>query len=382
MKIVNDYLKFKDYKNKTKEEFRPKLDEMVELFEIRKKKREKIKTSPKFITLQKESKKLIIISSISIFLTFIIILIISLAEAGNINLIFAIVPGIVAFFSTFRLWSKKKEIWWMTDRIPEDVYAPAILRPEDAYKTAFSILDKRIDYLDFNDQPYNKIRISWDEIRQFTLGRTFDWRGNRDSSWPEISSVEPLKELLIDKKFRVAFTNVHWEWEEIRQHPTKIRSEDVTIKHHISTGILKIDTSILGEKAFDFKLLRAGSRFSKDKVRLENEEFNEVFDPESSDKLKIRKMYTPYAMELSLKRYFDRDGIKVSNVSIESSGNAIYITYKCNPDFMSHVFRISSIKSPDHFNNYFIRYFFDDFLADAYSLYYLLSLIYPTLYLD
>ncbi|MDW2893493.1 hypothetical protein [Mesomycoplasma ovipneumoniae] len=43
MKIKNDYIKFKDYKNKAKEEFRPKLDEMVELFEIRKKKREKIK---------------------------------------------------------------------------------------------------------------------------------------------------------------------------------------------------------------------------------------------------------------------------------------------------------------------------------------------------
>ncbi|WP_337903736.1 DUF3137 domain-containing protein [Mesomycoplasma ovipneumoniae] len=376
MKIVNDYLKFKDYKNKAKEEFRPKLDEMVELFEIRKKKREKIKTSPKFIALQKESKKLFIISSISIFLTFIIILIISLAKAGHINLIFAIVPGIVAFFSTFCFWSKKKEIWWMTNRIPDEVYAPTVLRPEDAYKTAFSILDKRIDYLGSNHQPNSKIWISTSEIVNFTNG------GNIGSSRARISYVSPLKELLIDEKFRVAFTIVCWEWEEIRQHPTKIRSEDVTVIQRSYTGILKIDTSILGEKAFDFKLLRAGSRFSQDKVRLENDEFNEVFDPESKDKLKIKKMYTPHAMELSLKRYFDRDGVKVSDVSIESSGNAIYFTYNCHPNFMSHVFRISSIKSPDHFNNYFIRYFFDDFLADAYNLYYLLSLIYPTLYLD
>ncbi|WP_069096858.1 DUF3137 domain-containing protein [Mesomycoplasma ovipneumoniae] len=378
MKIVNDYLKFKDYKNKAKEEFRPKLNEMVELFEIRKKKREKIKTSPKFIALRNQSKKLIIISSISIFLTFIIILIISLTETGHINLIFAIVPGIVAFFSTFRLWSKKKKIWWMTDRIPEDVYAPAILSPEDAYKTAFSILDKRIDYLGLNDQPNSKIRISTDEIIKFTTG------GIIGPSWARIRRVEPLKELLIDKKFRVAFTNVCWQWEEIREHPTKIRRENVTVIRNSFTGILKIDTSILGEKAFDFKLLRASSWIfgREDKVKLENKEFNEVFNPESKDKLKIRKMYTPLAMELSLKRYFDRDGVKVSNISIESSGNAIYFTYRCNPNFMSHVFWISSIKSPDHFNNYFISYFFDDFLADAYSLYYLLSLIYPTLYLD
>ncbi|WP_230580418.1 DUF3137 domain-containing protein, partial [Mesomycoplasma ovipneumoniae] len=262
-------------------------------------------------------------------------------------------------------------------------YAPAILRPEDAYKTAFSILDKRIDYLGFNNDPYNEIRISRNEIRQFTTATTFHWRGNRDTSWPEISSVEPLKELLIDKKFRVAFTNVHWEWEEIRQNPNKIRREDITIEHKISTGILKIDTSILREKAFDFKPSRAdNSLYIEDNVELENEEFIEPVDPDSNDKLKTRKMYTPDAMELSLERYYDRDGVKVSNFSIHSSENAIYITYRCDPNFMSHVFRISHIIDPDHFNNYFINYFFNGFLADAYSLYYLLYLIYPTLYLD
>ncbi|MDW2893491.1 hypothetical protein [Mesomycoplasma ovipneumoniae] len=298
----------------------------------------------------------------------------------------------------------------MTNRIPDEVYAPAILRPEDAYKTAFSILDKRIDYLGFNNDPYNEIRISRNEIRQFTTATTFHWRGNRDTSWPEISSVEPLKELLIDKKFHVVFTNVHWEWEEIRQNPNKIRREDITIEHKISTGILKIDTSILREKAFDFKHSRAdnslyiednveleneefiepvdpdwradNSLYIEDNVELENEEFIELVDPDSNDKLKTRKMYTPDAMELSLERYYDRDGVKVSDFSIHSSENAIYITYRCDPNFMSHVFRISHIIDPDHFNNYFINYFFNGFLADAYSLYYLLSLIYPTLYLD
>ncbi|MCN0158361.1 hypothetical protein M2A18_03660 [Mesomycoplasma ovipneumoniae] len=29
MKIINDYFKFEDYKNKAKEEFRPKLDEII-----------------------------------------------------------------------------------------------------------------------------------------------------------------------------------------------------------------------------------------------------------------------------------------------------------------------------------------------------------------
>ncbi|WP_434337434.1 hypothetical protein V2P72_01885 [Mesomycoplasma hyopneumoniae] len=118
------------------------------------------------------------------------------------------------------------------------------------------------------------------------------------------------------------------------------------------TGILKIDTSILGEKAFDFKLLKPGSWFfQKNKVKLENEEFNQVFSPESNDRLKIRKMYTPLAMELSLKRYFDRDGVKVLDVSIESLGNAIYFTYKCDWNFMYLDFP-TSIKSPDDFINH------------------------------
>ncbi|MHA0321054.1 DUF3137 domain-containing protein, partial [Mesomycoplasma ovipneumoniae] len=92
---------------------------------------------------------------------------------------------------------------------------------------------------------------------------------------------------------------------------------------------------------------------------------------------KIRKMYTPLAMELSLKRYSDRDGVKVTDVTIESSGDAIYFTYKCDWNFM-YVDFPTYIKTADDF----INHIFKDFLLDTYSLYYLLCLIYVTLYLD
>ncbi|MDW2926679.1 DUF3137 domain-containing protein [Mesomycoplasma ovipneumoniae] len=262
---------------------------------------------------------------------------------------------------------KKKEIWSITNEISKDVIVN--FKPEDAYKTAFSILDKGMDYLGFYDQLNNNFLISGNEVRNFTPAGTI---GSADA-W--ISEVRPVKQLLIDKKFHVAFTNVHWEWEE------KIEDEDGKVKtviRHSYTGFLKIDTSILGEKVFDFKLLKAGGwPFQRDKVKLENQLFNKVFRPVSNDKLKIRKMYTPLAMELSLKRYFDRNGVKVSDISIQSFQNAIYFTYSCNWNFMYFNFP-RSIKSPDHF----INRIFNDFLTDTYSLYYLLSLIYATLYLD
>ncbi|WP_337898289.1 DUF3137 domain-containing protein [Mesomycoplasma ovipneumoniae] len=358
MKIISDYFKFEDYKNKAKEEFLPKLDEII--------KKKNSSSLQKIVVLQKESKKLIIIFSISLFLTFIIVLAISLAEA-YIHLIVAIIPGIVGFFSTFHLWKKKREIWSITNEISRDVLVN--FRLEDAYKTAFSILDKGMDYLGFNDQPSNKFLISENEIINFTPAGT---KGSSDA-W--ISGVRPLKKLLIDKKFHVSFTNVHWEWEEeIEDQEGKVK----TVIRDSYTGFLKIDTSILGEKTFNFILLNAGGwPFQGDKVKLENKLFNKVFRPASNDQLKIRKMYTPLAMELSLKRYFDRNGVKLSDISIQSFQNSIYFTYSCNWNFMYLDFP-TSIKNPDHF----ISRIFNDFLTDTYSLYYLLSLIYATLYLE
>ncbi|WP_341495380.1 hypothetical protein [Mesomycoplasma ovipneumoniae] len=55
MKIISDYFKFEDYKNKAKEEFLPKLDEIV--------KKKNSSSLQKIAVLQKDSKKLIIIPS-------------------------------------------------------------------------------------------------------------------------------------------------------------------------------------------------------------------------------------------------------------------------------------------------------------------------------
>ncbi|WNM17052.1 DUF3137 domain-containing protein [Mesomycoplasma ovipneumoniae] len=354
MKIINDYFKFEDYKNKAKEEFRPKLDEII--------RKKHSKTLEKLAGIQSMAKTLNIVSSISFVLTAIAMFVALSYELGIGGIILAVIPGIVAIVSTFYLGVKKREIRKITDEVSKDVLDS--FQPEVAYKAAYSILDKGMDYLGFNHQPSRNIQISKNEISNLTpveiIGSSKAW----------ISEVRPLKELLIDEKFHVSFTNVRWQWKEWRNKETVIRES--------FTGILKIDTSILGEKAFDFKLLKPRGWFSQnDKIKLENEEFNKVFNPESSDRFKIRKMYTPLAMELSLKRYFDRDGVKVRDVTIESSGNAIYFTYRCDWNFM-YVDFPTHIKTADDF----INHIFKDFLLDTYSLYYLLCLIYVTLYLD
>ncbi|WP_069097370.1 DUF3137 domain-containing protein [Mesomycoplasma ovipneumoniae] len=354
MKIISDYFKFEDYKNKAKEEFRPKLDEII--------KKKHSKTLEKLVGLQSTAKILNIVSSISFVLAVIAILVTIKYHLEFGGFIFAGIAGIIAIASTFYLGVKKKEIKKITDEVSKDVLDS--FKPEVAYKAAFPILDKGMDYLGFNAQPSRNIQISKNEISNLTPAEII----GSSKAW--ISEVRPLKELLIDEKFHVSFTNVRWQWKEWRKNETVTRES--------FTGILKIDTSILGEKAFDFKLLKPSGWFSqKDKIKLENEEFNEVFNPESNDRLKIRKMYTPLAMELSLKRYSDRDGVKVTDVTIESSGNAIYFTYKCDWNFM-YVDFPTSIKTADDF----INHIFKDFLLDTYSLYYLLCLIYVTLYLD
>ncbi|EXU61441.1 hypothetical protein [Mesomycoplasma ovipneumoniae] len=354
MKIINDYFKFEDYKSKAKEEFRPKLDEII--------KEKHSTTLEKLAGIQSVAKTLNIVSSISYVLTTIGMLVTIKYELGLAGIIFAVIAGIVAVASTFYLGVKKREIRKITNEVSKDVLED--FKPEVAYRAAFSILDKGMDYLGFNDQTSSNIQISKNEISSLTPVEIIG------SSKAQISELRPLKELLIDEKFHVSFTNVRWQWKEWRNKETVTRES--------FTGILKIDTSILGEKAFDFKLLKPSGWFSqKDKIRLENEEFNEVFNPESSDRFKIRKMYTPLAMELSLKRYSDRDGVKVTDVTIESSGDAIYFTYKCDWNFM-YVDFPTHIKTADDF----INHIFKDFLLDTYSLYYLLCLIYVTLYLE
>ncbi|MDW2922041.1 hypothetical protein VQY16_03040 [Mesomycoplasma ovipneumoniae] len=67
MKIISDYFKFEDYKNKAKEEFHPKLDEII--------KKKHSKTVEKLAGLQSVAKTLNIVLSISSVLTTIAIIV-------------------------------------------------------------------------------------------------------------------------------------------------------------------------------------------------------------------------------------------------------------------------------------------------------------------
>ncbi|MBG0730978.1 DUF3137 domain-containing protein [Mycoplasma sp. 'Moose RK'] len=354
MKIINDYFKFDEYRKRAEEHFRPKLEEIVN--------KGNANLLEEIALLRKNSVKLSIIFSISIFLTILTVAIILLLKGSVIILIFAVIPGIVALFSSFILGSKKSKIKDLTKQISQNVIDN--FKPEIAYKQAIYLLDRGMEYLGTSSKIAKKTNISRDEIKYFTPTEIVG------SLKAKITTTRPVQQLLIDEKFVVGFTNVRWEWKEIVNNTTVINER--------ITGILKIDTSILAEKVFDFRLLKPSGWFSSsDKVRLENEDFNNVFSPESKDKLKIRKMYTPLAMELSLKRYFDQQGVKVWNVAIESVGNSVYFTYNCQWNFMYLDFP-ESVVNPDGF----INQIFEDFLTDTYSLYYLLSLIYITLYLD
>lgn len=356
MKIINDYQSYDDYVKKANENFRPKLKKVLD------KHNETLK-------LMVKKRKIAIYFGIAAgiigFLDFILYLFLFKQIFLKMGLILilviaaiAIILGIICFY---KLLSIKNTIKILSKQITRDFNAT------ETYKEAIQVLDRGMEYLGSVSDNVSNLKISISEIKNFTPDEIIG------ASTAQIYAIRPTHQLLIDKKYKVCFTNVHWRW--------KVKTKDEWITQESFTGILKIDTRILAEKAFDFRLLSSPNFFEKffkkDVIKLENNEFNKVFRPQTGDELKIRKMYTPLAMELSLKRYFDTKGVSVSNVKIESNSKFLYFTYNVDWNFMYLDFP-KTVKNPESF----LKEIFDDFITDTYSLYYILSLIYITLYLD
>lgn len=102
MKIISDYFKFEDYKNKAKEEFLPKLDEII--------KKKHSKTVEKLAKLQSVAKTLNIVLSISSVLTTIAIIVHLTYYKNFTGVLFVAIPGIIAIASTYYLRLKKSKL--------------------------------------------------------------------------------------------------------------------------------------------------------------------------------------------------------------------------------------------------------------------------------
>ncbi|WP_416373704.1 DUF3137 domain-containing protein [Mycoplasmopsis felis] len=119
-------------------------------------------------------------------------------------------------------------------------------------------------------------------------------------------------------------------------------------------------------------------KFSRKKsIETENDNFNKTFNLVSPDPIKARMMYTPLSMELSLKRYYDKEGTKLSGLKIHSNAALIRFTFNIDSNFMELSFP-AFLSSEEKLS----KHIYKDVLLDTYTLYYILSLIYIPTYLD
>ncbi|WGI36794.1 hypothetical protein [Mesomycoplasma lagogenitalium] len=356
MKIVENFKTFNVFKEEADQKFLPKLTETVES-SISEKDKKNLKIS------------LLVISVSSIIAIAFLIGMVAGFFNKNINVLALVVSSLIFIIISIILimvfYYKSTKI---KKRIRMEIKKK--LNPELMYKEAFETLEKGFTYLGYSDdtnienpsqlQAFNKCQITEKDIQTFRYNVPYD---------AHIKARSASKNLLIDNKYPVSLLNILWE------RVVKVNNKENV--EYYNTGILKINTEHLKDRAFDFELLKKKGLFglTNKGIKLENNEFNKIFNPISKNELKIRQMYTPLAMETSVNRYKDKAGSKIFNFTITSIGKNVYFEYNVDFGFMELNFP-NSIKKDK-----LIKYLYNDFLKDTYSLYYLLSFIYIPLYL-
>ncbi|UWD33883.1 hypothetical protein [Mesomycoplasma molare] len=348
-KRVDNYKNFDEFKKLADLEFFPLFNEKV---------KEAFNNSEKIKEIN--NKKNITFIFLGVLIFFSLISIILLFTNNFIGFIAILLISLIIsfiFFFFWRIYQKEKEK--LLNSILKNIPI------KELYTEAFKKLEPSIKYFGFiseQEEQFREVFITKKEVELY--------RNNVNYNATIFDISEP-QFLLIRDKFPVSFVNVIYLLREYNR-----KGEYVDRFFH--KGILKISTKKLEEKSFVFSLLKGGNIFSKkSKVKLENENFNKIFKPITNDELKIRQMYTPLSMELSLKRIKDMRGVKATNLWITSDSNNIYYEYSIDFNFMILDYKKSKLDSEK-----IISELYQDFLIDIYTLYYLISIMYITNYLD
>ncbi|WP_326495049.1 hypothetical protein [Mycoplasmopsis felis] len=355
MKIVNDYKKFQEYKESADKSLFPWIKESVN-----KVLKEKTPILKKYKILKYS------FLGISILWLFISLMIIIFSKNENslivsliFLLLFVLTIGISAIM--FYIYNKKKY----------DVYG--LIRSHidrlSLYQHAFTELDKGIKYVGYVQQ--DKLEKTINSYKNCEILSAKELDAFKSSKIPYDAYFNRIldEHYLLINDYPAKLYVVEYEKE------TQNSKGEITRSYHYS-GFIKLDTTYLKEKAFEFTLL--DGKFSKKKsIETENDNFNKTFNLVSPDPIKARMMYTPLSMELSLKRYYDKEGTKLSGLKIHSSAALIRFTFNIDSNFMELSFP-TFLSSEEKLS----KHIYKDVLLDTYTLYYILSLIYIPTYLD
>ncbi|MBN3535024.1 DUF3137 domain-containing protein [Mycoplasma procyoni] len=350
MKRVNDYKTFSEFRKISDKEFYPVFKEAIakgfenkDLIDWLKKL--KIAAIATFVA-----------SMVMVLVSFIVIITQHFAIGGWLFVLAILI--LIAWFIIFRIYTKRR------NEIFDDVLKKIPI--EDLYAKAFETLESSIRYLGNNVSGQSnayKANITIGEIKNYV---------NNIPADAFLETYSKPKFVMIRNKFPVSFVNSTF-LQIIRNPKTK-----ETHERRFYRGLLKLSTEALGQRAFAFSLFRGKGLFgSKGNIKLENDTFNKMFKVISDDELKIRQMYTPLSMELSVKRMLDKQGVQATDLQIVSNGKDIYFMYTIDPQFM-----VLNRKSNKLDASKLLHELYTDFIMDIYTLYYLVSIMFIPSYLD
>ncbi|TQC54874.1 DUF3137 domain-containing protein [Mycoplasmopsis cynos] len=262
--------------------------------------------------------------------------------------LFGIISAIIGAIFNIKIYKVKKSVY---NEINQNINDNLL------YKKAFEMLEPKFKYLGKSENIITPREI-----------KVYRWDVPAGA---EIEKVSHEKSWIIDGKYPVGLVNVKWF-----QIIERSNNKEKEIRYYYSS-LIKIDTRLLKEKGFSFTLFKSFSFWSNlQKIKLENSDFVKTFKVRSDDELKIRQMYTPLSMELSMQRYQDNKNSKVTKFHIYSTGEYIYYTFSSDMGFME-------LDIPFTLNkNKVVNKTYYDFMIDTYTFYYLLSIIYIPNYLD
>ncbi|WP_036464658.1 hypothetical protein [Mycoplasmopsis sturni] len=360
MKIVKEYLDFNTFKAKSDTTILPMIQEKInEIFES-----ESIKKLKTYI----HSAIPLTIVTILLAISFLVSLFSSFQEnvvnSGQTKLVLgiAITLGVVAFILgaiSFHLWSKyiktKKAI---AEKISSD------LKSDKIYQKAFFNINPEFEYFEPNNSRFQE-ELDRNLSGEITQEDILMLKPKNVNSTLIESKVKA--HLLISDKYPAQYLYTRWQ----------VWIDDKKSKF-VDTGLLKVNTSALKDKNFNWSLAFGKSRSnSKNGFKLENHQLAKKLQVEGDNPYRLAEMFTPYAQELIEKRMEDNQNswVKFFKLYSNKDKEAIYFTFLSKWSFMDITASFSRNKET------LAKRYYHDLLFDVYTYYYLLCYVYIPLYL-
>ncbi|QCZ36470.1 DUF3137 domain-containing protein [Mycoplasma nasistruthionis] len=368
MKRVSDITTFNEFKTQADEHALPIIEKAVnELFE-----------RPEMAEQRKAEKQRILFICLAI-LGFVLGVLFGFASlsvqntAGKVALqIFGaifLIPGIVFVVLAS---SKAKLISRLKAQL--NSFLIANLQPHNLYKEIISKINPNWEYFGNRFVPDNNANGFDSKDRVFTKDEYLITKPTPIPNSAHLYQVNEVKSIVLDKKYPVHVGN--HKWEQIIER-TDRQGNVYYEKHYFDAVTIKVDIRALEEyKRTDFSMFRKKWIGGK-RIEFENDKFNNVFNIEAMDELRIRTYFTVLAQENLLKLYTENLEYTCSRyISVRAVDDVIYFSFMAPEGFMD-----IDIPKKFHTVDSTVKTIYKDILLDIYTVSFMLQLVYVPVYL-